>query len=156
MIIGNCPREVPWVSLISLGNSIGKIIPDKSCGFSTVCPTVGSPPKWWPDRGLPLHTLLIERPFPPRPGRPGTRLSTWSPHSRLCSVWQALLHQALLWALCTQSNIWPGANLGLILTGVLCYCTLPDMGTQWPDNRRGIVWPSVTAFSRGGGIFCVQ
>ena len=56
-------------------------------------PTVDSPPKWWPDWGLPPHALLVERPFPPGPGRPSTRLSTWSPNSRLCSVWQAQLHQ---------------------------------------------------------------
>ena len=27
----------------------------------------------------------------------------------------------LLWAFCTQFNVWPGANLGLNLTGVVCY-----------------------------------
>ena len=30
------------------------------------------------------------------------------------------------------------------LTGVACYCTLPDMGTKWPDNRKSSVWFSVT------------
>ena len=44
-------------------------------------------------------------------------------------------------------NVWPGANLGFNITGVACYCTLPDMGTQWPDNKRGSVWPSVTTSS---------
>ena len=46
----------------------------------------------------------------------------------------------------TKCNVWPGANLGFILTGVVCYCTLPEMRTQWPNRRRGSVWPSVTTF----------
>ena len=50
----------------------------------------------------------------------------------------------LLWELCIQCNIWPGMNLGLNLTGVVCYWTPPDVGTQLPDNRRGILWSSAS------------
>ena len=44
-------------------------------------------------------------------------------------------------------HIWPGANLGFNLTGVVCYCTLPDVGTQWHHTSGGIVAPGVTTFS---------
>ena len=43
-----------------------------------------------------------------------------------------------------QCNIWPGMNLGINLTRVVCYWTPPDVGTQWPDNRRGILWSSAS------------
>ena len=53
----------------------------------------------------------------------------------------------------TKCNVCPGTNLGFNLTGVACYCTLPDMGTQWPDNRRGSVWPSAVNITQCTGSY---
>ena len=46
----------------------------------------------------------------------------------------------LVWTLCHQRT------LGFNLTGVACYCTLPDVGIQWPDTRSDSAWPSKTLF----------
>ena len=44
--------------------------------------------------------------------------------------------------LCHQYNVWLGANPGFNLTGVVCYCTLADVRTQWHHTSGGIVAPS--------------
>ena len=49
--------------------------------------------------------------------------------------------------LCHQYNVWLGANPSFNLTGVVCYCTLPDVGTQWHHTSGGIVAPGVNTFS---------
>ena len=49
----------------------------------------------------------------------------------------------LVWTMCHQVQcLARGELFGFNLTGVVCYYTLPDVGTQWPDTRRGSVLPS--------------